>query len=356
MSKDYYKILGVEKSATDDEIKKAYRKAALKYHPDKNPGDKEAEDKFKEAAEAYDVLSNKDKKSNYDRFGTADGNPFGGFGGTNYGHGFDMNDIFSQFGDIFGDAFGQRYGGQRSRRSRGSDLRIKITLTIEEILKGTTKKIKYKRQDKCSPCDGKGGTDVKDCLVCNGSGQRIVVQTTPFGQIRQQTSCPDCKGSGKQVTNKCGVCNGTGTNPKEEIVEIDVPAGVSNGMQLNMNGYGNHTRDGVPGDLHIIIEELREHYFRREGNNLVVEQNISVIDAIIGSHVKVKTPHGDITVTVDPGTQHGKTIKVQGKGVPDINFGLGDLYVVINIKIPTNVSLDEKFLLEKLKNSKNFNV
>ena len=359
MAKNYYNILGVDKGATDDQIKKAYRKAALKYHPDKNAGNKEAEEKFKEAAEAYDVLSNKEKRSNYDRFGTADGNPFGGggFGGGNsqYGHGFNMDDIFSQFGDIFGNSFNQRYGG-RQRQNRGSDLRIKITLSIEEILKGATKKIKYKRQDKCNTCDGKGGTNVRDCLVCSGSGQRVVVQNTPFGQMRQQTTCPDCKGSGKQITNKCNDCHGDGTKLKEEVVEIDVPVGVSAGMQLNMKGYGNHTRDGVPGDLHIIIDELREFYFKRDQNNLIVEKDISVVDAIIGAHLKVKTAHGELPISIDPGTQNGRTIRISGKGVPDINLGLGDLFVIINVKIPTEISLDEKYQLEKLKKSKNFQV
>jgi molecular chaperone DnaJ len=353
MAKDYYNILGVDKSATDEQIKKAYRKAALKYHPDKNAGNKEAEEKFKEASEAYDVLSNKEKKSNYDRFGSTDGNPFGG--SSQYGHGFDMDDIFSQFGDIFGGSFNQRYGG-RPKQKRGSDLRIKITLSIQEILTGTTKKIKYKRQDKCSPCDGKGGTDVRDCLICNGTGQRIVVQNTPFGQMRQQTTCPDCNASGKQVTNKCGSCHGNGTILKKEVVEIDVPAGVASGMQLNMRGYGNYTRDGVPGDLHIIVDELREFYFKRDGNNLIVEKDISVVDAIIGSHLNVKTPHGELPITIDPGTQNGRTIRMSGKGVPDINLGLGDLFVVINVKIPTEITLDEKYQLEKLKKSKNFKV
>lgn len=354
MAKDYYNILGVDKNATESEIKKAYRKAALKYHPDKNPGDKQSEEKFKEAAEAYDVLGNKEKRDNYDRFGTADGNPFGG-GSSQYGHGFNMDDIFSQFGDIFGGAFGNRYG-TRPRTRRGSDLRIKVTLNIEDILNGTTKKIKYKRQDKCQSCSGKGGTDTRDCLPCNGTGQRTVVQNTPFGQMRQHTTCTDCQGSGKQIVNKCHECRGDGTKLKEEVIEIDIPAGVSAGMQLNMSGYGNHTRDGVPGDLHIIVDELREFYFKRDQNNLIVEKEISVIDAMLGSHLTVKTPHGELPISIDAGTQHGKTIRISGKGVPDINLGLGDLYIIINVKIPTNLSLDEKYTLEKLKKSKNFEV
>lgn len=355
MAKDYYDILGVDKTASEDQIKKAYRKMAMKYHPDKNPDNAEAESKFKEAAEAYDTLSSKEKKESYDRFGPGgspfgQGNPFASGGSGQYGHGFNMEDIFSQFGDIFGGQF----GGQKKRQKRGSDLRIKVSLTIEDILKGTTKKIKYKRQDSCNSCSGKGGTGVKDCIPCGGRGQRVVLQQTPFGQVRQQSHCPDCQGSGKQVTNKCGVCHGSGTNVKDEIVEVDIPAGVSNGMQLNMRSYGNHVRDGVPGDLHIMIDEVREFYFKRDGNNLIVEKEVSVIDAILGAHLKVKTPHGELPITIDEGTPHGRTIRVSGKGVPDVNLGLGDLFVVVNIRIPNKISMDEKYILEKLKNSKNF--
>jgi molecular chaperone DnaJ len=350
MSKDYYKILGVEKDATPDEIKKAYRKMAMKYHPDKNDGSVDSESKFKEAAEAYDVLSTPDKKSNYDRFGSTNGggNPFGGGG-------FNMEDIFSNFGDIFGGAFNQRYGGQKPQ-SRGSNLRIKVTLNIDEILKGTSKKLKYKRQDKCTTCSGKGGTDVRSCIPCNGTGQRTVVQNTPFGQIRQATSCPDCAGSGQHVHNKCNDCKGDGTVVKEQTVDVEIPAGVSNGMQLSMTGFGNHIRNGQPGDLHIIVEEERDFSFKRENNNIIVEKTISVIDAIIGSNVKVKTPHGEMTVAIEPGTEHGKVIRMSGKGIPDIQYGMGDLYIKISVKIPKKIELDEKLTLEKLKKSKNFEV
>jgi molecular chaperone DnaJ len=350
MSKDYYKILGVEKNATADEIKKAYRKMAMKYHPDKNDGDVESEAKFKEMAEAYDVLSTPDKKSNYDRYGSAggpNGTYNGGFGG------FDMGDIFSNFGDIFGNAFNQRYSGQRPQ-SRGSNLRIKVSLTIDEILKGTNKKIKYKRQDKCNTCSGKGGTDVKSCLPCNGSGQRTVVQNTPFGQIRQSTTCPDCGGSGQQIHNKCKDCKGDGTILNEQSIDVSIPAGVSNGMQLNMQGYGNHIRNGLAGDLHIIVEEIRDNSFIREGNNIIVEKTISVIDAILGINLKVNTPHGEIPITIEPGTEHGKVIRISGRGIPDIQLGMGDLFVKINIKIPKKIELDEQNILEKLKKSKNF--
>ena len=355
MSKDYYNVLGINKGASDDEIKKAYRKKAMEFHPDKNPDNPQAETKFKEAAEAYDVLSNSEKKSNYDRFGTADANPFGGGGGNpfgGFGHGFSMDDIFSQFGDIFG----QNKGGGRwnQKKRKGGDLRLKVSLTIQEILKGVTKKLKYKRQDSCNSCNGKGGTDVRDCMPCSGTGRRVVVQNTPFGQIRQEHGCPDCGASGKKVANPCGVCRGEGTVPKEEIVNVDIPAGVSSGMMLSMQGYGNHVKDGIPGDLQILVEELREFYFKREGNNLLVEKEVSVIDAIIGSQVKVKTPHGDIPITIQPGTEHGRQLRVVGKGIPDVNLGLGDLIVKVSLKIPKNVSQEEKAVLEKLKESNNF--
>lgn len=350
MNKDYYQILGVDKNSSKEEIKKAYRKMAMKYHPDKNQGDKEAEIKFKEAAEAYETLTDDNKKSNYDRYGSASGgNPFGGGG-----FGYDMDDIFSQFGDVFGDAFGRRYSNQR--RKKGSDLKVRITVSIEEILKGTSKKIKYKRRKKCNSCEGKGGKDIRECLVCNGSGRRTVVQNTPFGQIRQETTCLDCQGSGKQIKNKCNQCNGEGVEVKEETVEVDVPAGVSDNMQFTMKGYGNYTRDGEAGNLVIQIEELKEYYFKRENNNIVVEKEISVIDAIVGAQLKVKTPHGELNLKIEPGTQHDTKIKYNGKGIPDMNYGLGNLYVIVKLKVPKDINLEEKSILQKLGKSNNFKV
>ena len=347
MAKDLYNVLGVERGASEDDIKKAYRKMAMKYHPDKNPGDESAEAKFKEVAEAYDVLSDEGKKSNYDRFGTTDGksqNPFG--------QGFNMDDIFSQFGDIFG----SRGNPHQRRQAKGGDLRIKVSLTIQEIITGCTKKMKYKRQDTCKPCSGKGGSDVRDCIPCGGSGRRIVAQNTPFGQMRTETGCPDCNMTGKIVHNKCNSCNGDGTTLMEQEVDIEIPKGVSNGIQLTMHGFGNSIRDGVNGDLQIVIDEIRNNTFKREGGNLIVDKEISVLDAIMGANLKVNTPHGEMVVTIQPGTQPGTITRMHGKGVSDIQYGLGDLIINLKVKVPTNVTMDERYVLEKLKNSSNFNV
>jgi len=349
MSKDYYNILGVEKNSTEDQIKKAYRKKAMEFHPDKNPNNEEAERKFKEAAEAYETLGNVDKRSSYDRYGS-DGNPFGNPFGK-HGHGY-SDDIFSQFGDIFGN----RNTNTRRRQSRGSDLRMKVVLDIQDILKGSTKKLKYKRNVKCDNCDGKGGTNIKDCIPCKGMGSRVVLQNTIFGQIETQITCVDCNGSGSQIKDKCNFCFGEGTILKDEVIDVQIPKGVSSGMQLTMETFGNHIRNGFPGDLQIIVEEKIDFSYKREGNNIIVEKDISVIDAIIGSKIEVDTPHGILKVNVEPGTQPGSNIKLSGKGIPDISYGLGDLYIVLSIKIPNRIELDEKFILEKLKESNNFKV
>lgn len=347
MDKDYYKILGIEKDATPDEIKKAYRKMAMKYHPDRNNGSSESESKFKEAAEAYDTLSNPEKRSNYDRFGTS--NPsFGGFGG-----GFNMDDIFSNFGDIFGNAFNNRY---QTQIKKGSDLRIKVILSIDDILNGTKRKIKYKRQVKCESCNGEGGSDIEQCKSCNGKGHIQHSQQTPFGHITQSVICNNCNGSGKTVKNKCKICKGEGSVLKEEVVDIEIPAGVSNGMQLSMNGYGNYIKNGINGNLYIIIEEKIDNSYKRDGNNIIMESTISVIDAILGTNINVKSPTGNISINIEPGTEHGKIIRIPKKGIPDIQLGLGDLYIRILIKIPKKIGNDEKKILEKLKDSNNFKI
>ena len=340
MSKDYYSTLGVNKGANEEEIKKAYRKLSKKYHPDINK-EPDAEDKFKEVSEAYETLSDSGKRSNYDRFGTADprggGNPFGG-------HGFSTEDIFSQFGDIFGNPF-----GGRPRQTRGTDLRIKVTVNIDDILNGCVKKLKYKRSVTCSSCDGQGGHDVRTCISCNGQGHRVVVQNTPFGQMRTQAMCSDCNGTGQQISRKCGICHGQGTEIKEQTVDVEIPAGVGTGMQMNMTGYGNSVRNGVPGDLYILIEEIYDSSYRRDGNNMIVEKEISIIDAICGTNINVSTPRGEVNVLINAGTDHGHLVRMSGKGIPDMNNGIGDLYVKINVKIPKNVSLDERHAIEQLK-------
>mgnify|MGYP003403793300 FL=1 len=263
-----------------------------------------------------------------------------------------MDDIFSQFGDIFG----SRGNPHQRRQSKGGDLRIKVSLTINEIIDGCTKKLKYKRQETCKPCSGKGGSDVRDCIPCGGRGRRIVTQNTPFGQMRTETGCPDCNMTGKIVHNKCNSCNGDGTTLIEQTVDVEIPKGVSNGIQLTMQGFGNAIRDGINGDLQIVIDEIRDYTFKREGGNLIIEKEISVLDAIMGANVKVNTPHGEIVVTIQPGTQPGTITRMHGKGVPDINYGLGDLIINLKVKVPTNVSMDERYVLEKLKKSSNFNV
>ena len=346
MSKDYYSILGVDRNATEDQIKKAYRKKAMELHPDKNPGNAEAEARFKEAAEAYDVLSDSGKKANYDRFGSADGpsrgNPFAGGG-----HGFSMDDIFSQFGDIFGNPF----GGQQRRQTRGQDLRMKVIVNIDDVINGSVKKLRYKRQATCESCSGLGGSNPRTCLTCNGQGQRVVLQNTPFGQIRTQSTCPDCQGSGQQVTNTCHDCRGAGTISKEQVVDVDIPAGIATGMQMNMAGYGNCVRGGSPGDLHILIEEQQDFSFRRDGDNIIIEKEISLIDAICGSHTEVKTPRGNIRVFVQEGTDHGHMLRVGGKGIPHLQgHGVGDLLIRLSVKMPKNLTLDEKHEIEKLRN------
>lgn len=345
MAKDYYNILEVDKNSSPDEIKKAYRKMSKKYHPDINK-ESDAESKFKEINEAYDVLSNSEKKSNYDRFGDPNGGGFGGFGGAGGFGGFDINDIF---GDIFG-------GRGQQKQKKGRDLRVKVSLDINDIINGVKKKIKYNRQTTCIPCNGLGGSDPINCTSCDGSGQRMTIQNSILGQIRTMSECVDCSGRGKKVTNKCGSCNGNGTTLKDEVIEVDIPAGVSNGMQLTMSGYGNEISNGVSGDLNILIDEIRDTRFKREGGNIIMEKDISVIDAIIGSKITINTPIGDMNIDVEPGTETGKILRMRGKGIPDINYGLGDLVILFKVRIPKNISEDEKSKLSELKDSNNFKI
>lgn len=367
--RDYYEVLGVSRDASADEIKKAYRKAAIKYHPDKNPGDKNAEEKFKEAAEAYDVLSNPDKKARYDQFGhagmggTAGGaGGYGGFGGD-FG-GFTMEDIFSRFGDIFG---GGRFGGFSSGGAgyggrtvaRGSDLRVKVKLTLEEIVKGTTKKLKIKKDVKCDQCGGSGAKDSNSyatCSTCGGSGHVTQVVNTFFGRTQTTTTCPNCGGSGKVITNPCSKCHGNGTVKGEEVVEINIPAGVGEGMQLSVSGKGNAAKHGgISGDLLVVIEEEPHPELKREGNDLIYNLSLNVADAILGASVEVPTVEGKARIKVEPGTVAGRVLRLRGKGIPDVNgYGTGDLLVVVDIHIPAHVSPAEKEALEKFRNSDNF--
>jgi molecular chaperone DnaJ len=350
--RDYYEVLGVGKSATEGELKKAYRKLALQYHPDKNPDDKAAEEKFKEAAEAYEVLSDADKRARYDRFGHAGvgGAASGGFSG-----GMNMEDIFSQFGDIFGGSFsgfggfgGSSRGG--SRMVKGTNLRVKIKMTLEEIANGVRKKIKV---NKLVNADG---VTFKTCTSCNGSGRVMRVAQTPFGHMQTATTCNVCNGSGKIIDYRPADADAQGLKRQEEVIEIDIPAGVEDGMQLNVQGKGNAGPfNGVPGDLLVVVEEVPHESLRRDGEHLHHEAFISFIDAALGCSIEVPTIGGKAKIKVDAGTQSGKMLRLRGKGIPNIHgYGTGDLFVHLNVWTPTKLSKSEKETLESLRNSENF--
>lgn len=358
--RDYYEVLGVQKGASDDEIKKAYRKKAVQYHPDKNPGDKEAEEKFKEAAEAYEVLSNPDKRARYDQFGHAGLEGNGGFGGG----GMNMEDIFSQFGDIFGGHFGFGGfsgfggGGANSRVNRGSDLRVRVKLTLKDIASGCEKKIKVRKAVACSHCDGSGAKDShskKTCPDCQGSGYVTRVQRTILGNMQTRTTCPRCGGEGQIITDKCTFCGGKGVEFKEEIITIKIPAGVADGMQLSMRGKGNAAEHGgVPGDLLVVIEEEKHPELIRDQNNLIYNVLLDLPTAVLGGAIEIPTIDGKVKVKIEKGTQPGKVLRLRNKGLPDINqYGTGDLLVNIGVYIPENLSSDEKKIFEKLSESKN---
>jgi molecular chaperone DnaJ len=355
--RDFYDILGVDRSASAEEIKKAYRRTAIKYHPDKNPGDKEAEEKFKEAAEAYEVLSNPDKKARYDRFGHQGVNN-GGFGSG----GINMEDIFSQFGDIFGGSpFGDIFGGgsRRTTRRKGTNLRIKLKLSLQEIANGVEKKIKVRRQVACKSCEGTGaknGTSFTICTTCNGSGQIKQVVNTMLGQMVSASTCPACGGEGKIISERCGSCGGDGTVLEEEVIPIKIPAGVEEGMQLQMNGKGNFPpRGGVPGDLLVVIEEEEDALLKREGTNVHFDLHLSFIDAVLGTTVEVPTIDGKAKIDIVPGTQSGKVLRLKGKGIKELNgYAIGDQLVHVNIWTPKNLTKEERAMLEKLRDSPNF--
>jgi molecular chaperone DnaJ len=365
--RDYYDVLGVAKGADADEIKKAYRKMAIKYHPDKNQGDKAAEDKFKEAAEAYEVLSNPEKRQRYDQFGHA-ANAQSANGGGYGGGGMNMEDIFSQFGDIFGgggspfDSFfggGRQSGGAGRRVARGSNLRIKVRLTLEEIANGSEKKIKVNKQIACKTCDGTGAKDqgsFQTCKTCGGSGAVRRVTNTILGQMQTTSTCPTCNGEGSIITSKCTVCHGDGVVRGEETISINIPAGVSEGMQLSMSGKGNAApRGGMPGDLIILVEEIPHETLKRDGNNVIFDLHISFVDAALGTSVEVPTIDGKVKIKIDPGTQGGKILRLKSKGVPEVNsYHRGDQLVHVNIWTPKAVSREEREILEKLQGSPNF--
>ncbi len=361
--RDFYEILGVSKSASADEIKKAYRKKAIEFHPDKNPGDKQAEENFKEAAEAYEVLSDPQKRQRYDQFGHAGLGGAAGGGGFN-GGGMSMDDIFSHFGDIFGGHFGGGFsgfgGGQRGgqRVRRGSDLRVKVKLTLAEIATGVEKKIKVKKFVMCSHCNSTGaahGSQPVTCSTCNGSGRVTRVQQTILGQMQTSSDCPTCGGEGKTIRDKCSHCNGEGIVREDEVITINIPAGVMEGMQLSMSGKGNAARrGGVKGDLLVLVEEESHPELIRDENDLIYNLLLTLPTAILGGSVEVPTVDGKVKVTINPGTQPGKVLRLRGKGLPSVNrYGTGDLLINIGVYIPENLNREEKALIEKLGQSGN---
>ncbi|MBQ0049983.1 MAG: molecular chaperone DnaJ [Bacteroidales bacterium] len=365
--RDYYEVLGVEKNATAQEIKKAYRSLALKYHPDRNPDNKEAEEKFKEAAEAYSVLSDDQKRQQYDQFGHAGmgGQGFGGqgFGGQGFG-GFDINDILnSVFGQgfDFGGGFGGFSGGGRPARERGRDLRLKVRLTLEEAAKGVTKKFSIKKNVTCNHCHGSGSEDsqTEKCPQCGGSGMVIKTVNSLFGRMQTQSPCPHCQGQGSIIKNKCKHCQGEGVVAGQETIEVNIPAGVDNGMVVNVSGKGNAgRRNGQPGDIQVYIEVEDHKEFIREDNNLIYNLLLDFPTAALGGMVEVPTLDGKVKVKIEPGTQPGKVLRLRGKGMPAVQgygYGYGDIIVQVSVYVPEKLSSEQKELIEKMQKSEEFN-
>ena len=363
--RDYYEVLEVPKTATADEIKKAYRKQAIKYHPDTNPGDKAAEEKFKEAAEAYEVLSDPQKRQRYDQFGHAGMGGASGFSGG----GMSMDDIFSHFGDIFGGGSfgsffgggfgGSRRGGPQTRVNKGTNLRVKVKLTLAEVANGVTKKIKVNKYVACDKCNGTGAFDsnsYSNCSTCHGSGVVTRITNTILGQMQQSSVCPNCGGDGRIITRRCTSCGGEGIVQKEDIVTLNIPAGVADGMQLSVSGKGNAARHGgINGDLLVVIQEEEHPELIRDGNDLIYSLFLSMPDAILGTTAEIPTVDGKVKIKIDPGTQSDKILRLRGKGIPELNgYGRGDLLVNIQVWTPQNVTRDEARIIEKLKESDSF--
>lgn len=364
--KDYYKILGVERTASADEIKRAYKKVAIKYHPDRNPGDKTAEEKFKQAAEAYDVLRDPDKRARYDQFGAEGVNGAGGFGGFG-GQGMDINDIFSAFGDIFGGhsgfgGFGGFGGGGRAqpRRYKGADMRMKVKLSLEEISTGVTKKFKVKKDLTCPECHGNGcesGHSPETCPTCHGQGYVLRTQRSMFGMMQSQEVCPTCHGEGETITHKCSHCHGQGIVKGEDIVEVKIPAGVAEGMVVSISEKGNAApHNGVPGDIQVIIEELPHKDFIRDETDLIYNLLLTIPQATLGDSVEIPTLTGKARIKIEPGTQPGTALRLRGKGLPAVQgygSGTGDIVVNISVYIPETLNKEEKKHIEALKNEEN---
>lgn len=370
MSKrDYYEILGVDKSAGDSELKRAYRKLAMKYHPDRNKGDKEAEIKFKEASEAYEVLRDPQKRQRYDQFGHAGING-GGFGGgaSDFGNA-DFEDIFSRFSDIFGgDIFGgESFGGSRSRSRRrrgagrpGSDMKLRVSLSLEEIAEGTEKKLKVKRHMTCDACNGTGAetdSDYETCGTCNGVGEVRQVSRTMFGQFVNVQPCPACSGEGRIIRNKCTKCSGEGRVKGEDHIKVNIPSGVTNGNYITLRRQGNAgIRGGDPGDLIVLIEEKEHKYFERDGNDIYYNLTLSIPDAVLGTDVEVPTLKGKAKVKVEPGTQPGKLLRMKARGIRGLNnSGIGDQFIRVNMYVPKDLTDEEHKHIKALRDAEHFN-
>ena len=363
--RDYYEVLGVDKNASEDDIKKAYRRIAIKYHPDRNPGDKDAEEKFKEAAEAYDVLHDPQKRQQYDQFGFEGLGGMGGFGGFG-GAGFSMDDIFSMFGDVFGgrggfSGFSGFGGGRQAQQHRGSDLRLKVRMSLQEVATGVNKKFKVRKDITCDHCHGTGSEDGKTdtCPTCHGSG--VVTRTTQslFGMMQTQSVCPTCQGEGRMIRNKCHHCGGSGVVKGEEVVEIKIPAGVAEGMVVNVPGKGNAAiHNGVNGNIQVFIEEEPNDTFIRDGNNVLYNLLLDFPTAALGGDIEIPTIEGKkVKIGIEPGTQPGKTLRLRGKGLPSVQvYGntTGDLVVNISVYVPKTLSREERKMMEELRESDNF--